>query len=186
MQADPLGLVDGASIYGYSLQNPGRYTDPTGEFAWGLAFGAAALLYELYTNNWDIRCVNWINVGLSTFGGAGLNALRTGAFNRGFTGQSFSGIKQYMNRHGLNPKRRSTDQYHHWFFEQNQGLGRNIPRRFKNQIWNLNPVSRRFNQFMNKYSRYGASFLGAPGWAKEMSGGLLLTLGGQGCDCEIE
>ncbi len=31
MQADPLGLVDGASIYGYALQNPGRYTDPTGE-----------------------------------------------------------------------------------------------------------------------------------------------------------
>ncbi len=33
MQADPLGLVDGASIYGYALQNPGRYVDPTG--LWG-------------------------------------------------------------------------------------------------------------------------------------------------------
>ncbi|MEQ6205021.1 RHS repeat-associated core domain-containing protein, partial [Sulfitobacter sp. HNIBRBA2951] len=32
IQADPLGLVDGASVYGYALQNPGRYTDPTGEF----------------------------------------------------------------------------------------------------------------------------------------------------------
>ncbi len=32
MQADPLGLVDGASIYGYALQNPGRYVDPRGEF----------------------------------------------------------------------------------------------------------------------------------------------------------
>ncbi len=31
MQADPLGLVDGASIYGYALQNPGRYVDPRGE-----------------------------------------------------------------------------------------------------------------------------------------------------------
>ena len=31
MQADPLGLVDGASVYGYALQNPGRYTDPRGE-----------------------------------------------------------------------------------------------------------------------------------------------------------
>ena len=27
LQADPLGLVDGASVYGYALQNPGRYTD---------------------------------------------------------------------------------------------------------------------------------------------------------------
>ena len=33
MQADPLGLVDGASVYGYALQNPGRYTDPRGLFS---------------------------------------------------------------------------------------------------------------------------------------------------------
>lgn len=33
IQADPLGLVDGASVYGYALQNPGRYVDPRGEFA---------------------------------------------------------------------------------------------------------------------------------------------------------
>jgi RHS repeat-associated protein len=33
LQADPLGLVDGASVYGYVGQNPGRFTDPTGEFA---------------------------------------------------------------------------------------------------------------------------------------------------------
>ncbi len=31
MQADPFGLVDGASVYGYALQNPGRYVDPTGQ-----------------------------------------------------------------------------------------------------------------------------------------------------------
>ena len=31
MQADPLGLVAGASVYGYVWQNPGRYTDPRGE-----------------------------------------------------------------------------------------------------------------------------------------------------------
>jgi hypothetical protein len=31
LQADPLGLVDGASVYGYALQNPQRYTDPRGE-----------------------------------------------------------------------------------------------------------------------------------------------------------
>jgi RHS repeat-associated protein len=30
LQADPLGLVDGASVYGYALQNPGRYVDPKG------------------------------------------------------------------------------------------------------------------------------------------------------------
>ncbi len=31
MQADPLGLVDGASVYGYARQNPLRYVDPRGE-----------------------------------------------------------------------------------------------------------------------------------------------------------
>ena len=31
LQADPLGLVDGPSVYGYALQNPGRWSDP-----WGL------------------------------------------------------------------------------------------------------------------------------------------------------
>jgi len=41
MQADPLGLVDGASIYGYARQNPGRYTDPTGELIPALLVGAA-------------------------------------------------------------------------------------------------------------------------------------------------
>jgi len=44
LQADPLGLVDGASVYGYALQNPGRYTDPRGEFVpilLGVALGFA-------------------------------------------------------------------------------------------------------------------------------------------------
>jgi RHS repeat-associated protein len=33
LQADPLGLVDGASVYGYALGNPGRWVDPRGEAA---------------------------------------------------------------------------------------------------------------------------------------------------------
>ena len=35
--ADPLGLVDGASVYGYAGQNPGRWIDPRGENATVLA-----------------------------------------------------------------------------------------------------------------------------------------------------
>src|SRR5690606_3280088 len=31
LQPDPRGLVDGPSVYGYALQNPGRWVDPTGE-----------------------------------------------------------------------------------------------------------------------------------------------------------
>jgi len=45
MQADPLGLVDGASVYGYARQNPMRYTDPRGEFGiLGAAIGAVSNL----------------------------------------------------------------------------------------------------------------------------------------------
>ena len=31
LQADPLGLVDGPSVYGYALQNPAMFSDSTGE-----------------------------------------------------------------------------------------------------------------------------------------------------------
>ena len=33
IQADPLGLVDGASVFNYVMQNPMRYVDPRGEAA---------------------------------------------------------------------------------------------------------------------------------------------------------
>ncbi len=42
LQPDPLGLVDGASVYGYGLQSPGRYADPRGEYVQAL-FAAAFL-----------------------------------------------------------------------------------------------------------------------------------------------
>jgi len=46
IQADPLGLVDGASAYNYALQNPGRYTDPTGEFIPQVAIFIAFLVVD--------------------------------------------------------------------------------------------------------------------------------------------
>ncbi|MCH2131369.1 MAG: DUF6531 domain-containing protein [Pirellulaceae bacterium] len=42
LQADPLGLIDGASVYGYALQNPGRYVDPRGMEA--ATIGGAAII----------------------------------------------------------------------------------------------------------------------------------------------
>ncbi len=44
IQADPLGLVDGASVYGYAGQNPNRYIDQRGEFIGRAIVGAAANL----------------------------------------------------------------------------------------------------------------------------------------------
>ena len=34
IQADPLGLIDGASGYGYVRGNPERWTDPRGQMCW--------------------------------------------------------------------------------------------------------------------------------------------------------
>ncbi len=47
MQADPLGLVDGVSVYGYARQNPGRWTDPWGRQT-GVLDGRGQPLYEIY------------------------------------------------------------------------------------------------------------------------------------------
>jgi len=44
IQADPLGLVDGASVYGYALQSPNRYVDPRGTCVEDLCIGEAILL----------------------------------------------------------------------------------------------------------------------------------------------
>ncbi|RYG90101.1 hypothetical protein EU803_15820 [Loktanella sp. IMCC34160] len=57
MQADPLGLVDGASVYGYARQNPGRYVDPRGEFiplvplAWVVAGAVGGYLLNQYADH---------------------------------------------------------------------------------------------------------------------------------------
>ena len=42
LQADPLGLVDGASVYGYVRGNPGRWTDPRGEATEGALLSCVA------------------------------------------------------------------------------------------------------------------------------------------------
>jgi RHS repeat-associated protein len=57
MQADPLGLVDGASVYGYARGSPGRWVDPTGKYC---------TYYSLPDGNTGIRCT-----GNTTFNPSG-------------------------------------------------------------------------------------------------------------------
>ena len=87
VQADPLGLVDGASVYGYVRSNPMRFTDPTGQcpmcaaLAVGAGIGAGiALIEELIRTDWRFECVNWRNVAGGALFDAALSTLRpTGA-----------------------------------------------------------------------------------------------------------
>jgi RHS repeat-associated protein len=86
VQADPLGLVDGASVYGYVKQSPMRFTDPTGEFipqalaclanpwcraAAGAAAAAAAnLVYQLWIEDCELYEVDWGELAAFAFYGA--------------------------------------------------------------------------------------------------------------------
>ncbi|WP_421700994.1 RHS repeat-associated core domain-containing protein [Aliiroseovarius sp.] len=58
LQADPLGLVAGASVYGYALQNPMYWTDPTGQCPWCLpaAVYVGFIVLDYYL---DDDCYTW-------------------------------------------------------------------------------------------------------------------------------
>ncbi len=90
MQADPLGLVDGASVYGYVKQNPGRWIDPRGEFiplavVGGALAGAGAsaalqAFVNMYYGNMSFRealgCIDVVPVVTGgAFGANGLGLL---------------------------------------------------------------------------------------------------------------
>ena len=56
LQADPLGLVDEASVYGYAAQNPGRYVDPRGQcvgpYIWLMpaCIAAVGIIYDILSD----------------------------------------------------------------------------------------------------------------------------------------
>jgi RHS repeat-associated protein len=55
LEADPLGLVDGPSVYGYARQSPVRYTDPTGQYV-DIIVDAGFIIYDLIRLGIDGEC----------------------------------------------------------------------------------------------------------------------------------
>jgi RHS repeat-associated protein len=67
IQADPLGLVDGASVYGYARQNPGRWVDPRGEELYEVVAGTAGA--DLVTpDRSDALPLKWAGYGVAALG----------------------------------------------------------------------------------------------------------------------
>jgi hypothetical protein len=74
LQADPLGLVDGASVYGYVRQSPMMLIDPRGESPLAVAAGPLLLCLRLPL------CQRWltphlIDLAIKALGVASLAAL---------------------------------------------------------------------------------------------------------------
>lgn len=72
-------MIDGASVYGYALQNPGRWVDPRGEFGvvGALLGGGSNLVFQVGVNilrgqsiATAFNCVNWSTVAASAAFGA--------------------------------------------------------------------------------------------------------------------
>jgi RHS repeat-associated protein len=93
LQADPLGLVDGASVYGYAGQSPMMNVDPRGELFGPLGALAGGLgnlglqlgINMLYGNMsflQAMRCVNWSSVANGAAFGA-LGGLPIGMVAKG-------------------------------------------------------------------------------------------------------
>jgi RHS repeat-associated protein len=73
LQADPLGLVDGASVYGYARQSPMMYIDPRGELVWlvPVLAGAAVGMVAGYLQTGCIEGAFYGALSGAAFGAAG-------------------------------------------------------------------------------------------------------------------
>jgi hypothetical protein len=97
LQADPLGLVDGASVYGYVKQNPMRYIDPNGKLAVlpsilvGIAIGGVA--GYLQTGCLEGAAIGAVTGGLFGYFG---HVLKAGVIGSGYLGAGNSALSQIL------------------------------------------------------------------------------------------
>lgn len=110
LQADPYGLVDGPSVYGYAAQNPQRYTDPTGEFipilvgiAIGFAIDAGVSYIEENCDcaDPDVPAIPYVYPALGgAYGATGPFATSNQKGKGGPSGNRTSVLSQFVHNHG--------------------------------------------------------------------------------------
>ena len=202
---DPLGFNGGdVNQYVYVLNNPVNLIDPLGLFPDG-PVGAPGF-WESMIPVWgsgraavnDFQCGRW---GWGIFNTAVAisdvfliksiaTALTKGAWK--FGSHTWGATRSWLTRTGW--AEFPGQQFHHWFFHQNEGIGRYIPDAIKNQPWNLigMPADRAYHQALHGGGRLRAYSIpiklwyGNPHWLKSgiFSGmGRALDSGGRKDGC---
>jgi hypothetical protein len=141
-------------------------------------------VWQLHQNGGRLECVDFVEVGITLLGGGVFNAIGKGAvFAKTWGSHSWSATRGYMDRRGIDMIRPG-QQRHHWFFQQNQGLGYYVPLWMKNQPYNVTPVSAAFNNWINANNL--PAIIGAPSWFWEVLAGGAIIGGANGkkkCGC---
>ena len=115
-QADPLGFIDGPSVYAYAVNSPQMYVDEDGRFAWIFAGAVAGAAFEYFTN----ACASRNDILLAAASGAlggGLGAVvgkralvaglkRLSINTKGRIGEALSLVKHRLKGNRLNSTQR--------------------------------------------------------------------------------
>jgi RHS repeat-associated protein len=179
--SDPIGSEGGPNRYLYGEASPQAFIDPQGEVAWGLVLGAGSLVYQLYVNDFQLRCVNWSDVGLALVGGGVMSAAFKSVFRFRRGAEGWRNAQRWYKRNVENYNGRD-EHLHHWLIPRGT-WGKKVPDYIKNQPWNLNKVPAKFHlQWIHGVPLGG--YLGTPMWASEVFSGSLLLPVEQECECK--